>query len=1069
MAELKEYLDIKDFIKNVQRDWIGSESLHLAYRFICTFSLSVLLIFAADNIFDFPRLLIAFSSLICPVSLGAFFLAKIMRAARIGRSPDYFAVFLEKSVPELKDKLINALQIGRDFSRGDASSGPLVRAVISDALQLIRGADIRQEIFKQDIRSERFRAIAAILAFLLYAGFFNLQFYNAIERFAFPLKKIAHYGELSLVVIPKDKTVSESSDLKIRALPAMTAKSKRCIIRYRRGARNWEKANMDADRIGFSYLLKNIEEPVRYRIEYGLLKSDYYRIGIKEYPKIYKISLFLRYPSYTNMKPKAIDNSGGNITALVGTEAKVILYATKRIMEAKAFVNEKEKSVDWDNSRNPSFSFMIEASGYYRLDVTYEGGLKPKGELSFNITALEDSSPEVVIKKPGRDTALSAADRILSISLAAADDFGVSKIALFGKPDTGANAEILKEWNVPEAGRRKFSGSFDIDLSRPDIKGSSIYKYWAEVYDANSARQGVGRSQEYLIKFISKEDEKLLRLKYIKDFLGGLEEILGMQVSNRDDLKSDKSMEKCLEVQIEIKDKSLSLINMLKEGVLPIEKMVKDLEDIANVDMANVINSLSKVKIQGFDRDAVKNEALPAMDEIIKKLSRLIEGVERLKELEEKGILNDLLDKKAAYEKLDEFRNALLKFIQEQDKAVRDAKELPKKYFKDYTDREKKIIEEIEKIEMKWQEVFTDSVDEIEKLTKLGFSSSTIVSGTRQILVDVEKVNEFFRSKEGIIFFIPVELMEGALALARRIIDNLEFGLQDRKDWRKWILEDVPEGMLPDIPIAPLPDTLYDLIGDLIEEQDAFNDEMDDLTSMWAVSGPQNEGYDAHDGPISNFSATGVTGNIMPDNMELTGRAGDGRAGRSSGELVEPFAKGLDGRNIPTRLTNDPYEKGVVQELRKQYVGGQTGGGKASGTTGLGLEGDFPPQFIETNERLKKGEEDIREKAERVRDKMEVIMAKTDHLDTAIELMKDIEGDLKDYRYKDIAKKSQGAIKNLDETRKDIVKSTVISAGSPSSQKESRRDILSSPQESYPEEFKDAISKYYKSLSDSER
>ncbi|MFA6142971.1 MAG: hypothetical protein WC738_06755 [Candidatus Omnitrophota bacterium] len=1066
---IKEHLKIKNFIKQVRSEWIAAQVTSAIYRFAFIFLSSILIIFIADNIFNFPVFLLTVFSLIIPVLAIAFILLNGIKIARIGSSDDYFAVFLEKNVPDLKNKVINALQIGRSFSASDGTSEAFVKAIVADALRSIGNAKLTHSIFEKKTGYYRLRSAITLAFLFLYAALLTPYFYNALERYTSPFKHVEHYRNRFLTVMPGDKTVNKNSDMKISALPERIDKARNCIIRYKTASGSWNSTVMVPAKIGFRHIFKNLEEDITYRIEYGIYRSRNYKMEIKEGPKISKIKLILKYPMYTKIQPRTIDGLSGEIAALTGTEADVSVWATAKIAQAKVLVNETQIPVSV-NEDNLNFKFTVEKSGYYKLDISYEGSDVSKTSAVYNITALEDSVPEVIIKKPGRDISVGPQDKAVTILIEARDDFGIKKTVLMGKASDKSKADIIKEWDMKESDKRSFSELFDVDLKKLDLKDGSIYKYWAETYDANTMKtHGFGKSQEYAIKFISKDKAREAMIKYITDFMSGLEEIIKMQAANRNGLTSGKSIETCLEAELKIKDKTLLLVKMLKEGVLPIDAMVSELESVANADMGKVINTLSKIKEKPQDTAPIINEAVPVMDEIIKKLENLLKGVEKLKELEEKGVLEDLLNKKELYEKLNEFRNTLLEFIQDQEQAIKDSKELPKKYFKDYTDGEKKKIEEVEKIEMKSQKTFTDSVDDIEKLTKLGFSSGTLVSDTRQILVDVEKVTEFFRSKEGIIFFIPVELMEGTLALARQILENVEFGLQSRKDWRKWILEDIPQGILPDIPIVELPDTLYDIIGDLIEDQDDFNDEMDDLTSMWADSIPNNSGYDTHDGPISNFSAIGVTANILPDNQELTGRSGDGRAGRSSGELVEPVAKGLDGRNIPTRLTNDPYEKGVVQEMRKQYVGGQTGGGKTSGTTGLGLEGDLPPQTAEINERLQKGEEDIREKAERVRDKMEVIMVKSDSLNTAIKLMKDAEKDIKDYKYKDVAKKNQWIIKNLDNARQDIVRSFAVSKEPSSAQKESRKDILNSPQESYPENYKEAVAKYYKSLSDSEK
>src|SRR5581483_5402884 len=96
------------------------------------------------------------------------------------------------------------------------------------------------------------------------------------------------------------------------------------------------------------------------------------------------------------------------------------------------------------------------------------------------------------------------------------------------------------------------------------------------------------------------------------------------------------------------------------------------------------------------------------------------------------------------------------------------------------------------------------------------------------------------------------------------------------------------------IPEMPLPDALEDMMGDLLQEADDFDQEADDITSAWGDNLNQ-AGWGVSDGPISSFSAKGKTGNDMPNNMEVSGRSGDGRRGKSSGQMVGDTARGLKG------------------------------------------------------------------------------------------------------------------------------------------------------------------------------
>ena len=158
---------------------------------------------------------------------------------------------------------------------------------------------------------------------------------------------------------------------------------------------------------------------------------------------------------------------------------------------------------------------------------------------------------------------------------------------------------------------------------------------------------------------------------------------------------------------------------------------------------------------------------------------------------------------------------------------------------------------------------------------------------------------------------------------------------------------------------------LEDLIGELLQEAEEFEEEADDITSAWGDNLNQ-AGWGVSDGPISSFSAKGVTGNDLPNNNEVSGRSGDGRRGKSSGQTVGDTARGLDGRKTPARLNNERYEPGKLKEEGRLDPNGATGGGKKAGAGRRGLQGGTPPDFERDMERLGAKQAAMREKAQQV-------------------------------------------------------------------------------------------------------
>ena len=149
-----------------------------------------------------------------------------------------------------------------------------------------------------------------------------------------------------------------------------------------------------------------------------------------------------------------------------------------------------------------------------------------------------------------------------------------------------------------------------------------------------------------------------------------------------------------------------------------------------------------------------------------------------------------------------------------------------------------------------------------------------------------------------------------------------------------------------------LPKELEDMVGKLLEQEEDLFDEMEDQNANWTDSADKGVGWDAADGPIADMSAKGVTGNQLPNNNEMGGRSGEGRSGKSQGELVDDTAKGKGGRNTPTRLDPTPFQKGQVKDESKDPTGGATGGGKLSGQGGQGLEGPVAPKLKQEMQRL---------------------------------------------------------------------------------------------------------------------
>ncbi len=279
-----------------------------------------------------------------------------------------------------------------------------------------------------------------------------------------------------------------------------------------------------------------------------------------------------------------------------------------------------------------------------------------------------------------------------------------------------------------------------------------------------------------------------------------------------------------------------------------------------------------------------------------------------------------------------------LKKLEKQQRDVMNMSErLAAKPVTQYDAADKHNLKNIAAIEDKWSKFLNQSLINISNLTEQDSANASLLDDLAGLKIALAMSKNALKIKA---IKIATPLEQEGLEDAKKLSSNIEKWLLPQPDTIKWEMEEpVAQN---DVPNPPLPAKLQDMIGKLLEHEEDLTHSMESLGSKWNDSMNKGLGWGAMDGPISDMSAQGVTGNQMPKNDEIQGRSGSGREGRSSGEMVGATASNKGGRRTPTRLTHDPFQSGQIKDSSHQPPGGATGGGKKSGWGGTGLEGPAP-------------------------------------------------------------------------------------------------------------------------------
>lgn len=849
-------------------------------------------------------------------------------------------------------------------------------------------------------------------------------------------------------------------------------------------------APAEGGRLRYAYRVEHVDRPLKYRVEVGGTQSPWFNVRVVKQVKLRALTLTLFPPPYTKqaqqqirLAPEEINKAA--ITVAQGTRVEVAAEIDTPVGSAMLQMNDAAPAemTASDGHRRFTGSARLIEDASLSVMLTESGQIIARlPEHPVQIRVARDAAPVIEMTWPTQDVAVGP-DSEIKIRALLKDDHGVSSAKVMMSAGADQPLAVVQEFTYPEAPAthavsvvlnmkpewRRHGSSIRVQLSATDNRDLSAEMKAAST-KASAADIGTGQTTNstiYEIKFRDPEQIKKESKEKTDHLREALTEMLKTQQSLHSQAVAWKANDSAGIGKINVGQSGLraKMQHVAETFVFDAENKVvqKTLQVLIlnpakdAVELSGAIASEKNVKErakQMNDLQARQRRIISTLESLLAMLARAPESVAIDSK---KG--GDLPAQKEAMEKLNE---ALKQFIKEEQRILDQTAQLAKKPVDDFTDKDKKLLEELAMAQEKLDAFMQEKVNDVSKLAEQDMSNASLLKEMLEVYAEVTMAKNALKEKAT---EIAVAAEEMGQELAKEISSNLEKWLAAAPDRQQWKQEDSAKGK-SDIPMAELPKELEDIIGELMEEQEDLFEEIEDMDANWADSMDKGVGWDAADGPIANMSAKGVTGNQQPNNNNMNGRSGEGRSGKSQGEMVEETATGKGGRPTPTRLDPTPFQQGQVKDTSKDPVGGASGGGKTSGQGGAGLEGPVPPKMKEEMKRLADKQAQLRNQAERLN--LQNNLASFDHfkmLET-IAMMRRTESDLRANRY-------QTAMRRKDLTLDALDTSRMLTAGQIHVKQDTTPTISSKMQEQINDAMKgelpaawgDALKEYYKKLS----
>ena len=391
--------------------------------------------------------------------------------AKRGLDEEQTARLIGRSIPTVKDRLVNLIQLATASKKSD-----LVFASVQQKSREFEPLVFDTVIdLRENTRHLKFLAIPVALVLIILLINSNIltqstdrivhfnRAYAPAAPFTFSIENdplTAFYNENFTVQVDlKGKSVPQnayivSKNQRLKLVPTGPGK--------------------------FEYTIERIQQPMEFQVEAAGFFSDAHTIEVVNRPELTRFNVELEYPRYLQRKNEKLTNAG-NLDVPEGTNIRWKLntaYAEKATISFGA----TKENFDFKTSDNQLYIFdkKFVNPDQYEIQLENEKS-KNKERIAYQINVTKDQYPQIVVNN-FRDTVLY--ERVLLGGMVG-DDYGVTQLSLHFRVRNEDQKEIHNRSVKIPVTRNQLQQSFfyNWSIDSLDLKPGDQLEYNLQVWD----------------------------------------------------------------------------------------------------------------------------------------------------------------------------------------------------------------------------------------------------------------------------------------------------------------------------------------------------------------------------------------------------------------------------------------------------------------------------------------------------------------------------------------------------------------------------------------------------------
>ncbi len=588
--------------------------------------------------------------------------------------------------PDLKDSLLNSIQILSDDSSNDSKS--LTDAAFNNVYKKVEKVNFQEVVDYSRVRSY-LKYFLLICATMLSFNILDHNISNATFRLLNFNSEFAKPAEFTLSAFPGNIDVKKNENVEIIFSASGNPPKNLSILTKSVLQPDYISHTISRDsNDNYTLLIRNIKNSFSYYAEENNVASDTYKISVSSLPQIRSLTAELIPPAYSKL-PKISNENNGNLAALAGTRINFKIDANKDLVNAVMVINDStEKHFQINNSRAEGI-YNVTSKVEYFFEITDSNGNRNESPIKYVLEIIPDNYPEIEITNPELNSLLPQND-LVSVNYNIKDDFGFSKCELNYSISQGNETEennSFKKINlqIDKSGLEQ-SLFHNWDISKLFLKENNIVTFYIEVFD----------------------NDNISGPKYTKS------NTLKIRVPSLNELfaEIDKSQDSAVEELTKTLDEAVNLKNELEQINNELKQNEKKINWNEKERIEQALNKFEKITEQMED---VKEQINQMQDKMTQNNLLSEETMKKYSELQD--LLDDLTSdemKKA----LEEMQNSLKDLMRDQVQNSLENLKMNETAFQKSIERTLNLLKRIQ-IEQKLDEVIKRTENIVEKLDDL--------------------------------------------------------------------------------------------------------------------------------------------------------------------------------------------------------------------------------------------------------------------------------------------------------------------------------------------------------------